>query len=307
MVIYQPSESRSSTVSSEIVEGGKLLGQYIFVYAAPGCGAELFIHALAELKNFSLAPGTNFPIKGVARIFRHMGRHPAPGLHFLTDYLDLLKAARRLLDSIVNATPTVAAAPCPKIVYSADNIFFIPILRQLYPEALHLHFVRNISVTPLRMAAEAELPVWRLCEQWHRAEQAFLDAPPWPAQVTITYEELERSPADTASSVMRLARLPFTTDDAVVFSQRFPHAPPEAHLKGRPAGALADGSHRTIADRIAGQCIAVCCQAELAALNYKPSMGRPGFLRTFAAAATLRLISHTARQPQHSDAGRSYR
>lgn len=300
MASHQPAEAACTILeasrSREALAQEERPGRHIMVYASPGCGAEAFLRALAQLKNFSYIRDAYFPLAGAALIVSAIGRPPDPGLHFLTDYTGLLKALRRLMDSIIEPT-SAGAIPgsCTRIVYSPDNVFNVPVLRRLYPDALHLHFVRNVSSGTLRMADEAGLRAWRLCVRWRESERAFLNASPWPNQITIPYEELEHSPANTARAVMSLAGLPFTVADQDAFAQHFAcsrsvrgRTPPSA---GSPGGELASSRQGCMTDRLAERCAAVCCQAELAAFRYNVSVGRPGPFLALAATGTLRLMS----------------
>jgi Sulfotransferase family len=280
----------------------------ILLYAAPGCGAQSFMHALSQLKGLTLVPGAQFPVKDAEWIIAYFREPPIPGLHFLADYHSLLKAMRRLMDSIIGLTSPVADSTTgTRVIFSPDNILHIPTLRQLYPDALHLHLVRDISKAPLRMAADANLPVWRLCERWRQSERALLDAPPLPNQATIRYEELEHNQADAVGSFMSLAGLPFSADDQNAFVRQFHALAKNAHLRRPSLGTFNSEPHpsplRGIPDRLAGRCAAVYCQAELAALKYERSIGHPGLLRTFAVVATLRLISRAGINRRRSGTG----
>lgn len=264
----------------------------ILLYAAPGCGAENLIRGLSYLKSFTLVCGSHFPISDAARAASCFGTPPLlPGLHFLADYRTLLKALRRMMDSIIDIAP--GPTNSARVIYSPDNISNIPILRQLYPDALHVHLVRDVSWNPLRIAAEANRPAWSLCKRWRQAERAFLNSPPLPTQVTVRYEELEHAPAETVDSFIRLAGLSLTAADHQTFSQQFPSANGEAYFNHRSRYPFCDQdpSVRRILERMAAHCAAVYCQAELAALRYKTSIGRPGFLHSFAVVVALRLIS----------------
>jgi hypothetical protein len=270
--------------------------RHILIYASPGCGAENFLRTLAQLKNFTCIHNAYFPVARAALIASAIGRPPGPGLHFLTDYSGVLKALRRLMDSIIDpASAAISSGSSTRIMYSPDNVFNVSVLRRLYPDALHLHFVRNVSRGTLRMADEAGLRAWRLCARWRASERALLNASPWPNQVTIPYEEFEHSPADTARAIMNLACVPFTVADQDAFAQHFAisrtnggRTPLSAAAPGREVASARRGDR---IGRLAERCAAVCCQAELAALRYNTSVGRPGSLRALAATGTLRLIS----------------
>ncbi len=287
----------------------KSSGRIILVYATPGCGAEHLMDALSKLRDFTMVSAAGFPIEDAVWITRYFGRPPLPGLHFLADYHAVLKATRRLMDSITDlACKTTGSADCVKIIYSPDNILNIPTLRQLYPDALHLHVVRDVSRAPLRMAAAADLPVLRFCERWRRSERAFLDVPPLPSQATIRYEDLNRAPGETLATFMRLARLPFTNADQDAFARQFsPVGPGAEHVRGqRPLGAgnkIGTTHPVGIREHLAARCAAVYCHAELAALRYRPSPGRPGSLRAFAAVAGLTTLSRTPVSPRWSGVG----
>lgn len=300
MASYQPAETAciilEATRSREALVQEERTSRHIMVYASPGSGAEVFLRTLAQLKNFTYIRDAFFPLASAALLVSAIGKPPDPGLHFLTDYTGLLKALRRLMDSIVEPTSAeVNSGSCTKIVYSPDNVFNVPVLRRLYPDALHLHFVRNVSSGTLRMADETGLRAWRLCARWRESERAFLNASPWPNQITIPYEELEHSPANTARAVLSLAGLSFTAADQDAFAQHFAcsrsdrgRTPPPT---GAPGGELASSRHGRMTDRLAERCAAVCCQAELAAFRYNASVGRPGPFLALAATGTLRLMS----------------
>jgi hypothetical protein len=307
IVICQPSQvpppGNQDPCSPTASAASNQFNRNILVYASPGSGAELFLNAIAQLNGFALLRGAYFPIKGAARIFQQVGKPPAPGLHFLADYQTLLKATRRLLDSVLDITATAATPPVQaKIIYSSDNMSYVDILRQLYPEALHLHIVRDVSAAPLRMAAEARLPVWRLCKRWRHLERAFLDAPPWPNQITITHEQIEYDPADVFSAVMSLARIPVASTDTDAFLQHVCSPRNDVEAIRRPTsvlrGMLAPSPFRSIASSFAGRCAGVYCQAELAALKYRPSVGRAHSIASFAAVAGLRLTPQRPASPR---------
>jgi hypothetical protein len=306
MAICQPTELLGTAS-----EASGYRNRPILLLAAPGCGAEKFLRSLAQLKNFSVVRDAHFPIKAAANILSHVDKPPPPGLHFLTDYHSLLKAVRRLMDSIIDLRTAVTdSGTCLRIIYSPDNIFHISTLRLLYPDALHLHFVRDVSSVPLRMATETQLSIWRLCERWRESERVFLDAPPWPSQVTICYEELELASVDTVGFLMKAAGLPFTADDQNTFAKQFYAASKEKYFRGRSLSTLSNDpgpcALRRIADRMAGRYAAVYCQAELAALKYKTSTGHPGSLRTFVAVTILRSIPRAGINFRRPGTGRVY-
>jgi Sulfotransferase family len=248
---------------------------------------------LSGLKDFTMVRGARFPIEDAVWIARYFGRPPLPGLHFLADYRGVLKATRRLMDAIIDlACAASGPAAGTRIIYSPDSILSLPTLRQLYPDALHVHLVRDISHAPLRMAAAAGLPARRLCERWRRSERAFLDVPPLPNQVTIRYEDLLRAPGETMAAFARVAGLPVTAADQDAVTEQFPPGGP-----GAPAGGLRG--------RLAARCAAVYCHAELAALHYRASPGRPGSLRTLAAMAGLAALSRGGASPRRPGAGGS--
>jgi hypothetical protein len=293
---------------SDTFEASGRRNRPILLYAAPGSGAENLMCALSHLKSLTLVRGSHFPIDDATWTISCFGKPPLlPGLHFLADYHVLLKALRRMMDSIIDVTCEKSGSlNSTRLIYSPGNIPNMTTLRQLYPDALHVHLVRDISSDPLRMAAEANLPIWILCKRWRQSERAFSNSPPLPTRVTVRYEELEHAPAETVDSFMRLAGLSLTAADQDALSEEFFSASTKAYFNRRHRWHLHDAQSspvRRIRERIAARCAAVYCQAELAALQYKTSLGRPGLLHTFAVAAALKLISRTdiSRRPSYAE------
>jgi hypothetical protein len=283
----------------------------ILLYAAPGCGAESFMRGLAHLKRFTLVRGTHFPIDEATWTIKCFGNPPLkPGLHFLGDYDAVLKAVRRLMDSIIDMdSEETGSMNASRVIYSASNISHITALRQLYPDALHVHFARDVSRNTLRMADEADLPAWSFCKAWRQSERAFMNSPPLPTHITIRYEELEHAPAETFGLFMRIAGLPLTAADQDTFAQQFSSTSAGTYVSRRRRPTFRNewlSSGERIRGRIAGRCAAVYCQAELAALRYNRSIGRPGLLHTFAAVAGLRLISRVDTGRRRRGAGNVY-
>lgn len=272
----------------------------VFLLVTADCGAEDVLEALESTGQFRCVHDSYSFWEGVAGILRHYGTPPLPGIHQLTGFSQLVVAARRLSDNLAGLAGPLAerdeqASLMPRVDYSPGNIRGYPVLRLLYPDAVYVHIVRNPGFLIGRGSTASLGTAARIGQQWRSEQRLLLGSPPAPAMVQARFEDILADPVAWAGSLGAICGAELTDAElqrfaAMLRSRAAVAGTPmsgDAPVRGRPASA------EGLLKRMLAWAIAVSCDAELAALGYRDSIGRPGACRRVAAAAILRSCAVT--------------
>jgi hypothetical protein len=226
---------------------------------------------------------------GIAGFFRHYAAGALPGVHQLTGFSQLVVAARRLSDNLASSAGLLAerdeqARPMPRVEYSPGNISGYPVLRLLYPDATYIHIVRDPRFLIARSGTASLSSTVRLGRRWRSEQRLLLGTPPAPTLVQARFEDMVADPIVWARSLGAICGAKLTDAElqrfAAVLRSRIA-ASGDAHGRGWSGPATG------FVKRVLSWALAISCDAELAALGYQDSIGRPGVCRRLAAAAIL--------------------
>jgi sulfotransferase family protein len=284
-----PQAIPSAAVSASATAARPRAFAHAFLLATADSGAEEVLEALESTGRFRCVHERYLFWPGIDGFLRHYGTGPLPGIHQLTGFSQLVLAARRLSDNLASSAGLLAerdeqARLMPRVEYSPGNISGYPVLRLLYPDAVYVHIVRDPSFLIGCSRTASPSSAVRLGRRWRSEQRLLLGSPPAPAMVQARFEDILADPIVWAKSLGVLCGANLT--DAEL--QRF-----AAVLRSRIA-ASGDASGRGwsvpavgLLKRVLAWALAITCDAELAALGYQDSIGRPGACRRVAAAAIL--------------------
>jgi Sulfotransferase family len=295
-----PPAAPSAAAVPNAAPAGRRSCAHVFLLVTADCGAEDVLGALESTGQFRCVHDTYSFWEGITGILRHFGTPPLPGIHQLTGFRQLVVAARRLSDNLAGAAGLLAesdeqASLMPKVSYSPGNIRGYPVLRLLYPDAVYVHIVRNPGFLVGRVSTASLGSAARMGRQWRSEQRLLLGSTPAPAMVQARFEDILADPVAWAGSLGAICGAKLTDAELQRFTAMLRS---RAAVAGTPMNGDAPGRGRPasaegILKRMLAWAIAVSCDAELAALGYHDSIGRPGACRRVAAAAILRSCAVT--------------
>ena len=232
-------------LTAEAAASSRLNGRIAFLLTTLGSGAGALLRALGALPQLYVVPvPSHLFAQGLQHVLEHrVLDEERNGLYNLADTDEVLLAARLLGDSLLAAPDDGRRV----IEYSPEHIAITAPIRELYPDAVLIHLVRDGREVAMRLSSPAHGMAPRFAAQlWLEDQRTMSALVDQPTYCCVRWEDLVGDPRATLGVIASRLGLDVATTDVATAAATLPPGVP-SRFHGRAAAMVELGGGDVLA------------------------------------------------------------